>query len=333
MNKRATIFIVSSLFLSFINIGSGCSDPNALKIPIKTSGLEKCLSNEKQCLMVLSVATKNIPAKSYAPYEESLKYLGYNYEIIGVDQDWHGWITRGAIMKGAMDYLSKRFTREELKKIIIVSSDTGDVLVQRGPADLLALYRGKKAELKAQYPDKLDTENLIVVGGEWVCGGNCEKKATSWFDRLNIEKTKRYFPYAQGGFLMGPVDALLDYYTYTVDFMETVYNDDQIAMGNFVHNYPHEVYIDFQQEIMTTILVRPGDTISSETGVNFFQDKLYKFTSAGFALGDTFSNTIGKPLDTVYPVFLHMPNNTREEPVKNYWDRLVDHLQKTVWKH
>lgn len=333
VGKQLWFFVLLFSAVLLICSGFGCFDPSSVRISVETDTLKRCLKNEDLCLMVLGVATKNMTEKSYSPYVESLKSFAFNYQIIGKHLDWHGWITRGAIMKAAMMNLKNNFTDEELRKIIIVTSDTGDVLVQGGPNELLNLYKQKIVELKTDLPDELDTEKLIIVGGEWACGANCEKKASSWFDRLKIEKSKRYFPHPQGGFLMGPPDALLEYYTYTVEYMDLKKNDDQIAMGNFALDCPRKIYIDYQQEIVATIAVIGGDYIIPDTGLNTYEKKLYKFTDKGLTLGDDISAAIGRSKETVYPPFLHIFNNTRSAQVKDYWDDLVAHLKQKVWKN
>lgn len=330
-NVILRILWVSIFSMIFFIIG--CSDDSSVDIKFDISSLKECVKNEDHCVTILSVSTKNISKDSYLPYSEALTKLKYDYHIIGTDLDWRGWITRGAAMKGAMIYLKNNFSPKELKKIVVASSDTGDVLVQKGPAELIKMYKAKTAELEKNYKTLLDTENLIIVGGEWWCSGNCEKQASSWFDRLEIPNSKRYFPHPQGGFIMGPVDALYDYYTYTTQYMTTVENDDQIAMGNFAIEYPEKIYIDYKQEIAATILMVSEYYPSEETGLNLDENNLYEFTNKGLSLSKKLIAEIGRiDSDGVYPAFLHMPNNTRKEVVKTYWNKLVAHLRQTVWE-
>jgi hypothetical protein len=271
------------------------------------------------------------PESSYQHYTDSLKKFGYDFHIIGRDLGWNSWITRGSAMRSAILSLKQNFSKEDLKKIVVVTSDTGDVLVQNGPKTLLEKFNKKKAELKNQYRKQLDVDNMVMVGGEWFCGGTCEPRSSFWFDRLKIDVKERLFPYPQGGFLIGTADSLFGYFNYTVQFMRDVENDDQIAMGNFAIDHPAHIYIDYKQELAATILEKfPGEQ-TPDTGLDYDRDKLYDFSKEGYALSQTLQNRIGSSA-TIYPSFLHVPNNVRRESVMKFWEKLVDHLKSTAWQ-
>lgn len=308
----------------------GCSDP--VVIDLNLDRLKTCLKTEDRCLIVLSVATKNISAESYQWYTEGLKKFDYDFHIIGTNLDWNGWITRGEAMKAALETLSQNFSHEELeKKIIVATSDTGDVLVQEPPQQLMSKFEKKQNDLKTKFGSKLDAEHLVIVGGEWFCGVNCERRSHEWFDRLNIDKNQRIFPYAQGGFLMGPAAAAKKFYAYTVDFMKSKINDDQIAMGNFAIEHPAHIYIDYQQEIAATIVENALSNTKPVSGLNYDQNHLYELADKGVALGEDVQQRIGST-EKIYPTFLHVPNNTRSASAKTYWEKLVDHLKIKTWK-
>lgn len=301
---------------------------DAAILPFNPEKLNACLAREDRCVLALSVATKNIDAQTYTEFTDSMKIMGYDSHVIGRDLIWHGWITRGETMRKAMASLKEYFSPEALKKIIVVSTDTGDVLTQRPPKELLRKYYEKTKALHEKYGDKLDTENLIIVGSEWYCGTNCGRQSLSWYDRLGIPESKRAFAYPQGGFIMGPPEALLNYYTHTVNFMNKVENDDQIAMGDFIANNPSKAYIDYLQEIVATTLLYRG--FDATTGLNYDINEIYQLLPKGLALGKELLKLIGTN-ENIYPAFIHMPNNRRDDQYKKLWERFVDHLQKTVW--
>lgn len=305
-------------------------DPYAIKIDVDTAKLSECLEKNDRCLMVLSVATKNIPESSYKSYTDSLKHFNYNFQIIGKALGWNGWLTRGAAMRAAMVNLTKKYPQEKLDKIIIVSSDTGDVLVQSGPEKLLYKFNSKKIDLQKSYPNKFK-KDLVMVGGEWSCGGNCEPRSRSWFDRLDIAPEKRLFPYTQGGFLMGSVPALLRYYNYTVEYMNTIRNDDQIAMGNFAINNPEYIYIDYRQELAATMTRYKSGNKTPKTGIDYNKNNLYKLDNKGYTLSSEVQEKIGSK-EKIYPAFIHVPNNTRSDSVREFWEKLIEDLKTTAWK-
>jgi hypothetical protein len=320
--NKASYIAILLIGFCFVN---GCFNPYDVKITFDVAPLKECLKKNEKCIIVLSVSTKNIPSSSYRDYTYSLEKLGYDFHIIGGELGWSGWITRASAMRAAILHLKNNFSEEELKKIMVVSSDTGDVLVQNNPQDLLNAYEKKCAELKTQFSKQLETEDLIIAGGEWNCGGNCLQKSSKWFERLKIDRKERYFPYPQGGFLMGSPNALFPYYEYIIKYMDEVFNDDQIALGRFVVEYPSKIYIDYKQEFAATIIL--GGRFDDATQVHLD----YQLSEHGLALGDELSKKIGKS-DKIYPAFLHIPNNTREEHVINFWQKLISHLKMTAWK-
>lgn len=319
-----------SIITGIILLNCNCFNPDDISVNFDTKNLRECVKNKDKCLIVLSVVTKNISSDSYPNYSYSLNKYGYDFHIIGTDLGWNGWITRGAAMRAAMNNLKNTFNAEELKKILVISSDTGDVLVQKSPDELLALYKNKLIQIETQFPGQLETQDLVIVGGEWHCGENCEQNSKVWFDRLKIDQRERYFRYPQGGFLMGSPIALHNFYEYTVKFMNLEINDDQIAMGKFAINYPSKIYIDYKQELVATIVI-PGH-LDEKTGLDLDENKLYTFSEKGLSLGDALRKKIGS-VEKIYPAFLHVPNNMRNNRVREYWDKLVAHLKMTAWKN
>lgn len=217
------------------------------------------------CLISLSVATKNIKEESYAPFTQGLKNFNYDFEVLGRQSDWKGWITRAQVLKKKL---------EEIKnsgfKGLILNSDTGDVLIQRGPAELAMIYEGLVEHLKAsQLP--FDYDNLIVVGAEEYCAGNCNPEVVSWFEKygnnLNLSEAPKY-RYPNGGFLLGPVEAMITYYTFTENYMKTVTNDDQHAMQGFTIKFPEKIFIDYKGRFVANVMSGWDDFNLSNLGLS-----------------------------------------------------------------
>lgn len=326
--KKCHYFFVLLLYCMPFFSCNGIEKKDAAELPWNSEKLNLCLKNEARCVIALSVATKNIDPQSYAEFSKSMKIMDYDFHVIGRDLAWKGWITRGKAMRNAMLSLKNHLSPEDLKKVIVVSTDTTDILTQRSPKELLRKYDAKTKGLNEKYGDKLDTANLIIVGGEWYCGGNCLPQSLSWYERLGIPESKRPFPFPQGGFVMGPVEALLNYYTHTVNYMTEKINDDQLAMGDFVVNNPSKIYIDFYQEIVATTLLDRG--FDAGTGLNYDVNEIYQFLPDGLALGKEVLALMGSN-ENIYPVFIHVPNNTKQDHYIKLWDRIVNHLQKNVW--
>lgn len=322
------LFAIATTLLSTIS----CNKPFSELPPLDLSKLKACLKTENECLFVMSIATKNIKEESYAEYVRGLKRFDYNFQILGNQLDWEGWITRGRAMKSALIQLENSFTPVELNKIIVVTSDTGDVLVQRDPQYLLQKYKNKTDEIKNKFP-KLKSNDLVIVGGEANCGSNCDPNIYKWYDKLNIPQTERIFPYVQGGFLMGPVLAMKRFYSYTVEHMSNITNDDQIAMAGFALENPEHIYIDYHQEIAATIVEfgQNNPNAPPAIGLNYDWNQAYQFAPLGLALGEEIQKRIGSD-EKIYPIFIHLPNNQRERAASHYWKRLVDHVRATAWQ-
>lgn len=314
--------------LSYILFASNCDRP---PIDFDLSPLRQCVAHEERCLIVLSVATKNIAADSFQTYTDGLKQFGYDFHIIGTNRNWKGWVTRGLSMQDALAKIEEEFTAQELNKIIIATSDTGDVVVQRGPRELLDQFEKKLIAIRDQFGTKLRTNDLVIVGGEWFCYGNCDARVRTWYERLGIDESKRIFPHAQGGFLMGPVTAAKRFYDYTVEFMLSRRNDDQIAMANFAIDHPQYIYIDYQQELAATIVDFFSPGRPPIEGFDYSEANTYEFADKGLALSKAVQQIIGSA-ETIYPSFLHVPGNTRAGYVKTYWDKLVAHIKQKAWQ-
>lgn len=66
------------------------------------------------------------------------------------------------------------------------------------------------------------------------------------------------------------------------------------------------------------------------TSIDYEPSVLYQLSNKGFSLGNDLQKRIGS-MDLIYPAFIHFPNNTRLKSAKDFWEKVIEHLEKTAW--
>jgi len=138
---------------------------------------------------------------------ESCRKLGWDVNIIGKDVKWEGWRTR------MLTY--QQFCEQQNPDSIVILIDAYDALCVRSPKGFSKLFKSYNSD--------------IVVGAEYVCGGNCYPIPKYW--KNNDKKIANGNFYVQGGCITGYAEALASMYKWCYDSGAT---DDQVAVGKYI---------------------------------------------------------------------------------------------------
>ena len=98
-------------------------------------------------IVILSVATKNIPDKKIDKWKKSLEYYGYSYKLVSRDKNWSGYNMK------LQDINNKL---EKLDTEIVVLSDSTDLFFTAPPNELLEKFKNSNKD--------------IIIGGEMELG-------------------------------------------------------------------------------------------------------------------------------------------------------------------
>jgi hypothetical protein len=138
----------------------------------------------------------------------SLKKLGWNYEIIGKNIKWEGWQTR---MKVYADFCASKNIDD-----IIVLIDAYDAICIKSVNGFEELFNSFQLD--------------IVVGAENYCGINCIPINQFW-NRHPLLKNENQ--YVQGGCIVGKAHCLSDMYTWA---LSKKIQDDQMAISQYIES-------------------------------------------------------------------------------------------------
>lgn len=153
-------------------------------------------------------------------WKESARTWGYDFDVIGIGQEWKGFQT-------LLDLISDYMTRVD-RECIVAITDSYDLLLSGPPSEMLDKYMNLS-----------DNGECIVVGGESVCFLNGHQH--SQFVNNPVYK------YVNTGFVIGRPNQIEQAYNYIIK--NTPY-DDQLGMGMYFDEFPSRVVVDGNQELV-----------------------------------------------------------------------------------
>lgn len=178
-------------------------------------------------IKLVGMATRNVNAERYEKWETTAKYFGYDYEILGRNEDWKGWNGR------IKSYL--QFTQESSCDIICFT-DMTDVFIV-----------GRSSELHEKF---IKMHTRLIVGGEMNIFYNTSsgKYGTSTIENHfnNISESAQKFP--NGGFVMGYKKELIELFKTISD-----YNDDQAGYMDIIYNKSIKMDIDYKTVLIGNV--------------------------------------------------------------------------------
>jgi hypothetical protein len=179
----------------------------------------------------------------------SLKKLGWNYEIIGKNVKWEGWETRMIVYA---DFCS--------------SKEVNDVIVLIDAYDALSVkYSNGFEELFNSF--QLD----IIVGAENYCGANCLPIHKFWSRNTPSQNGNQY---VQGGCIVGKAGSLADMYRWC---LSKKISDDQMAIAQYIEENTHiKIGLDADNKIsFHDNWGCTGKFSISSTGVSIQRDQFF----------------------------------------------------------
>ncbi|XP_074831725.1 procollagen-lysine,2-oxoglutarate 5-dioxygenase 1 isoform X2 [Carettochelys insculpta] len=139
-----------------------------------------CGSKQEENLLVLTVATKE--TEGFKRFKRSAQFFNYKVQVLGLDEEWHG---EDDDKKAAGGGQKVRLLKSALKQhedkedLIILFTESYDVLFASGPAELLKKFKQAKSKvvfsaetfiypdrrLEAKYPPVRDGKRFLGSGG------------------------------------------------------------------------------------------------------------------------------------------------------------------------
>ena len=179
-------------------------------------------------LLLLTVASKEVPLSKLEKWEKSAKFYGYNYEIIGRDKKWGGWSFR------TKEYL-QRIIKEKDSEVIIISDGTD--LFFSGPA-------------QEAYNKFIDSGKEVIIGVEQIISYHKGRNDLYVIEDFFNKQSGTVLKYPNGGFLIGKKNKLIELLTLNKDspddqagYMDIIYEGayqiDLDTDGKFVANLPN----------------------------------------------------------------------------------------------
>lgn len=179
-------------------------------------------------LLLLTVASREVHPSLLDQWEKSAKFYGYNYEILGRDKKWGGWIFR------TKEYL-KRIKEETTSEVVIISDGTD--LFFNGPA-------------KEAYTKFINSGKNVIIGVEQLIAYNKGRNDIYEVEDFFNKKSDTVLKYPNGGFVIGKREAMIELLTinqtnpddqagYMDTMFEGIYNFDLDTRGQFVANFPN----------------------------------------------------------------------------------------------
>jgi hypothetical protein len=183
-------------------------------------------------IKVLAVATKNLAKSTYQSWENTARHYGYNYEILGQNDEWQGFQTKIKL------YHERLLTVTEPYAVLVDSTDV--------------FFCGSSNELF----DKLrDRKTDVVVGGEYELyylehkGGKYSRdQLTSYFNDQSNQTGK--FVYPNSGFIAGKTNLLRK--LMRVQLTEQ-YQDDQVACIDSMYQQIVPMTLDYDTSIIGNV--------------------------------------------------------------------------------
>jgi hypothetical protein len=176
-------------------------------------------------ITILTFANKNTPG--LINFKNSFaKFPDWNLQIIGMGQEWKGWITR---MSAYRDY-----AQQCDPETLLVCLDGYDVLCLRNSDQF--------------YEDFKKYNRKYVFGAEMQCdvfGLQC-KRPINWQRENAIQNF-----YVNGGCVIAKAKDI--YFLYNWCIQNGYTRDDQVALGYFMDNFPTQVSLDTKRIIIYNV--------------------------------------------------------------------------------
>ena len=183
---------------------------------------------------LITVATKEVVSSSYARWEATAKYYGYNYDIVGRDESWGGFGTK-----------LRLYHRQ-----LLATSETYAILTDC--TDVFFCASSTEA-----YDKFIASGHNIIVGGEGVMyypNGHYDKHTIKqFFD--SIKKSPQAYP--NSGFIMGKTETLIELMKYKFD-----YKDDQAACFDNMYEHQVDMTVDYDTTLIGNVPMYQNEELS-----------------------------------------------------------------------
>uniref|UniRef100_A0A7M4F8Y5 Procollagen-lysine,2-oxoglutarate 5-dioxygenase 1 n=1 Tax=Crocodylus porosus TaxID=8502 RepID=A0A7M4F8Y5_CROPO len=153
-----------------------------------------CFLLSTENLLVLTVATKE--TEGFTRFKRSAQFFNYKIQVLGLDEEWHGEDDKAAAGGGQKVRLLKSALKQHADKedLIILFTESYDVLFASGPAELLKKFKQAKSKvvfsaenfiypdrrLEAKYPQVRDGKRFLGSGGFIGYAPNLNKLVEDW---------------------------------------------------------------------------------------------------------------------------------------------------------
>ena len=176
-------------------------------------------------IKLLTTATKEIPDSDIEKWLESAIYFGYDFEILGREEKWKGFVSKTINHYNALKRMGDKY---------VLLTDCTDLF-----------FAGSAHEM---YDKVVAAGFPLIVGGElepWYSNGKSDLKLMKKFFK-SIQRSPQAFPNA--GFIMGRRDRLLKMLEIHLD-----YKDDQVACFDTIYENKMELEIDYETKFVCNI--------------------------------------------------------------------------------
>ncbi|XP_028597444.2 procollagen-lysine,2-oxoglutarate 5-dioxygenase 1 isoform X2 [Podarcis muralis] len=145
-------------------------------------------------LLVLTVATKE--TEGFKRFRRSAQFFNYNVKVLGLGEEWHGGENKRTTGGGQKIRLLKSALEEYAEKedLVILFTESYDVIFASGPAELLKKFRQAKAKvvfssetliypdrrLEAKYPQVQEGKRFLGSGGFIGYASHLYKLVADW---------------------------------------------------------------------------------------------------------------------------------------------------------
>ena len=182
------------------------------------------------------ISYDNSPTDNTRFFMKTLETHGWKYNIIGNGDKWEGFMTR---VKGYYNHLQSLPNNQ-----LVVLSDARDVVCLRSPKAFIDGFRSFGRNMVVSM--ELFCCGQTNVADDFV-GFQCIPLKQYWVyhNIKNIPDRK----YVNAGLIAGYVQDIKNWLKWTLD---NKYDDDQLALGNYMIQYPERVAADTEAILLHT---------------------------------------------------------------------------------
>ncbi|OXB64355.1 hypothetical protein ASZ78_009938 [Callipepla squamata] len=174
--------------------------PPAVLLPwlvLPLLGVQGGGSKQEENLLVLTVATKQ--TEGFRRFKRSAQFFNYKVQVLGLDEEWKGEDDKRPAGGGQKVRLLKSALKQYADKedLVILFTDSYDVLFASGPTELLKKFKQAKSKvvfsaenyiypdrkLEAKYPQVRDGKRFLGSGGFIGYAPNLKKLVEEWKGR------------------------------------------------------------------------------------------------------------------------------------------------------